>query len=164
LENELSFFAVHKPGQARLSRMITLLSGLFLIAWGSRSLMRTLADPSVWAKGGLAWNQLESFGAALEKDAWSVDLVVVQEKFSPAFTIAAVVLILASLWWWRFINRERWAEVLIDMETELRKVSWPSVSDAWQSTLVVTGFTVTVVVTILVYDVIINGFIKLFVA
>lgn len=160
----MSLFHVHKPGQARLSRMITFLSGLFLVAWGSRSLMQTLGDPSIWGKGGLAWNQLESFGGALEKDAWSLDLVVAQTKFSPAFTIAAVVLIGAALWWWRFINREKWAEMLIDMETELRKVSWPSLSDAWQSTLVVTGFTATVVVTILVYDLVIKGFIELFVS
>ena len=58
---------------------------------------------------------------------------------------------------------QKWAELLIDMETELRKVSWPTASDAWQSTLVVTGFTATVVVTILVYDLVIKGFISLFV-
>ena len=158
----MSFFAVHKPGQARLSRMVTLLSGLFLVAWGSRSLMRTLADPAVWGTGGLSWNQV--FGDASEVDAWRTsDLVLLDEKFSPALSIAAVVLVVAAIAWWRFINREKWAELLIDMETELRKVSWPTLSDAWQSTLVVTGFTAAVVVTILVYDLVIKGFIELFV-
>jgi preprotein translocase SecE subunit len=155
----VSFFATYKPGQARLSRTIALLSGLFLVAWGARSLMRTLSDPAIWPSGGLSWNQFGFLGGALEKDAWRV--MVLEEKLSPAFTIAAVLMICAGLWFWRFINRERWAEVLIEMEAELRKVSWPSLSDAWQSTLVVTGFTATVVVTILVYDLVIKGFINM---
>jgi len=159
----VSFLATYKPGQARLSRMLALLSGLFMIAWGCRSFMRTLSDPQIWKAGGQAWNQTPWFGDALEKDAWRVDVVVVDEKFSPAFTTAAVLLVVLSFVWWRFLNKEKWADLLIDMEGELRKVSWPSLSDAWQSTLVVSGFTATVVVTILAYDVVIRGFIKLFV-
>jgi preprotein translocase SecE subunit len=141
--------------------MVTLLSGLFLICWGGRSLMRTLADPAIWPKGGYAWNQI--FGGASDADAWRASLLVIDEKFSPAFTIGAAVAIVLCIWWWRFLNREKWAELLIDMETELRKVSWPTLSDAWQSTLVVTGFTFTIVATILVYDLVIKGFIELFV-
>jgi len=157
----LSVFQSYKPGQARLSRMVALLLGLFLIAWGCRSLERTIGDPTIWPTGGLSWNQI--FLGASEKDAWRADLVIFDEKFSPAFTIGALLLLGLSFWYWRFLNKERWAELLIDMETELKKVSWPSPSDAWQSTLVVTGFTATVVVTILVYDLVIKGFIELFV-
>jgi len=160
-EIELSLFHTHKSGQARLSRLVTLLSGLFLVAWGSRSLLQTIGDPTVWNWGSKSWNQILSDAA--EKDAWRVDAVFFESKFSPAFTIAAVVLAGMSFFWWTFLNKERWADLLIDMETELRKVSWPSPSDAWQSTLVVTGFTATVVVTILVYDLVIKGFIELFV-
>jgi preprotein translocase SecE subunit len=159
----LSLFQAYKPGQARLSRMITLLSGLFLISWGCRSLIEFLSDPSHWAKGPLAINQWPSFGGAGEQDAWRVDLVVYASKLSLPFVIGALLLVGAAVWYWRFLNKERWAELLIDMETELRKVSWPTLSDAWQSTLVVTGFTATVVVTILVYDLVIKGFIELFV-
>jgi preprotein translocase SecE subunit len=158
----LSFFASHKPDQARTSRLVALLSGLFLIAWGCRSLMRTIGDPTIWPKGALAINQW-LLGDASEKDAWRVNAVVLNENLSIAFVIAAVLLVVLSLWWWRFLNRDRWADLLIDMETELRKVSWPSPSDAWQSTLVVTGFTFTIVTTILVYDLVIKGFIELFV-
>jgi preprotein translocase SecE subunit len=143
--------------------MITLLSGLFLIVWGCRSLMRAVGDPTIWSLGAKSWNEFTMFGGASEKDAWTVDIVVLQEKFSPAFTLAAVLLLVLSFAWWRFLNREKWAELLIEMETELRKVSWPSLPDAWQSTLVVSGFTATVVVTILVYDLVIKGFIELFV-
>lgn len=157
----MSFFASHKPGQARLSRLTALLSGLFLIAWGCRSLMRTVGDPTIWPKGGLPFNV--AFLDAEGKDGWRVNAVVVNENLSIAFAFATVLLVVLSLWWWRFLNRERWADLLIEMETELRKVSWPTPSDAWQSTLVVTGFTFTIVVTILVYDLVIKGFIELFV-
>jgi preprotein translocase SecE subunit len=143
--------------------MITFLSGLFLIVWGCRSLMRAVGDPAIWRDGSKAWNEFSWLGGAAEKDAWRVDLVVIAEKVSPAFTFSAILLIGLSLFWWRFLNREKWADLLIDMETELRKVSWPSLPDAWQSTLVVSGFTATIVVTILVYDLVIKGFIELFV-
>lgn len=156
----MSFLRVHKPGQARLSRLITLLCGLFLIAWGCRSLMLTIGDPGIWPKGSLAWNQI--FGGALEKDAWRLNPFL-DARFSPAFTISVLLLLGLAIAWWRFLNREKWADLLIDMEAELRKVSWPTPSDAWQSTLVVTGFTVAVIVTILVYDLVIKGFIELFV-
>jgi len=158
----LSLFKTHKPGQARLSRMITLLSGLFLVAWGCRSLAQTLASPKLaGGKFGLPINV--AYMGAPEKDGWRVSWVVVDENMSVAFLIGAVLLLALGFWWWRFVNRERWADLLIDMETELRKVSWPSPSDAWQSTLVVTGFTITVVTTILVYDLVIKGFIELIV-
>lgn len=158
----MSLFKTHKPGQARLSRMITLLSGLFLVAWGCRSLTQTLASPKLAAgKLGLPINV--AYMNAPEKDGWRVSWVVVDENLSVAFLIGAVLLLALGFWWWRFVNRERWADLLIDMETELRKVSWPSPSDAWQSTLVVTGFTFTVVGTILVYDLVIKGFIELIV-
>jgi preprotein translocase SecE subunit len=156
----LSLFAVHKPGQARLSRSVTLFSGLFLICWGCRSLMRTISDPGIWPKGGLPINTW-LVGEAPSSEGWRVNAVLFEENLSIAFLIGAVVMVALCFWWWRFLNRERWAELLIDMETELRKVSWPTLSDAWQSTLVVTGFTFTVVVTILLYDVVIKGFIDL---
>jgi preprotein translocase SecE subunit len=155
----VSLFRPYKPGQAKLSRTIALLSGLFLIFWGARSLMRAI--PTFWPSAGDSLNQLME--GASDREAWRVNAVLFDEKLSPAFLAAALIIVLGSFWWWRFLNRERWADLLIDMEQELRKVSWPTLSDAWQSTLVVTGFTVVIVVTILVYDVVINRFIQLFV-
>jgi preprotein translocase SecE subunit len=142
--------------------LITLLSGWFLVAWGCRSLLQALSRPAI-ADGKLGLPINVAYMGAAEKDGWRVELIVVDENLSVAFLIGAVLLLALGFWWWRFINRERWADLLIDMETELRKVSWPSPSDAWQSTLVVTGFTFTVVATILVYDLVIKGFIELIV-
>ena len=153
----MSLFKPYKPGQGRLSRMLALLSGLFLIVWGARSLVHEM--PAVWPVTGDSLNQ--TWGGASDKEAWRVNAVIFDERLSPAFIAGALLLLGASFIWWRFLNRERWADLLIDMEQELRKVSWPTLSDAWQSTLVVTGFTVVIVVTILVYDVVIKGIIEL---
>jgi preprotein translocase SecE subunit len=151
-------FAIHKPGQAKLSRNTAFLGGLFFIAWGSRSLLHLL--PRAWASLGESWNELLMENVTADA-AWRVDLLVIRSKVSPAFTIAALVLVVAGLAWYRAANGPRLADLFIDMEAELRKVSWPTFPDAWQSTLVVSGFTALVVVLIFVYDVAIKGVIDL---
>jgi preprotein translocase SecE subunit len=150
-------FTVHKPGQAKASRMVTLLAGLFLILWATRSLVETL--PRIHDTLGRAWNEILS-GAA-PSDATQLDLVIAVYKFSPGLTIGLVFLVLASLafYWW--VNRPSIADRLIDMEGELRKVSWPSFPDAWQSTLVVSGFTALVVILVFVFDFVIKSAIHL---
>ena len=141
-------FEVHKPGQAKLSRTIALLGGLFLIVWGCRSLVYEL--PSLWKVLGDAWNEILS--GARPDEGWRVDLIVAETKFSLAATIALLAAIVGGFAWFRLLNRPKIADHLVDMESELRKVSWPSFADAWQSTLVVSGFTALIVVLVFVYD------------
>lgn len=148
-------FQVHKPGQAKLSRTLTFLGGLLLLAWGCWSLLLELSSFR-WLDR--AWN--EHFLGAAPGDAWTVDLVILQSKFSPAFTIAALLLVAAGVWWHWLLNRPRVADRLVDMEAELRKVSWPTFSDAWQSTLVVSGFTALIVVLVFSYDLVIKLFVE----
>ena len=156
-------FEAYKPGQAKTSRTLVLLTGLFLAAWGCTSLMLALPQfPWVGSHLGRAWNEFAWAGGALPDDAIWLDLVVFKAKLGPAFTISVVALLGTALWFWSFLNKPKWADLLIEMEAELHKVSWPSFGDAWQSTLVVTGFTVTLVGTILVYDLIIRGIMELF--
>ena len=156
-------FEAYKPDQAKTSRTLVLLTGVFLIAWGCASLVLALPQfPWIGSELGRAWNEFNMFGGALPDEAIRLDLVIYQSKFSPALTIAAVIFLAGSLWYWRFLNTPKWADLLIEMESELNKVSWPSLGDAWQSTLVVTGFTVVLVGTILVYDLIIRGILQLF--
>lgn len=150
-------FQVHKPGQAKLSRTITFLFGLFLIAWACRSIRMEL--PLVWSRLGEAWNEI--LLDARPADAWRVDLVLDESAFSPALTIAVLLLVGGTLWWFWLLNRPRIADHLVEMEAELRKVSWPTFSDAWQSTLVVSGFTALIVVLVFVYDLVIKGLIEL---
>lgn len=155
-------FHVHKPGQARLSRTIALLGGLFLAAWGCKALLLELSSYQTADRArplDRSWNEILS-GAGPDA-RWTVDLVILQSNFSPALTIAAVMFLVCGAWWYWLINRPRVGDQLIDMEAELRKVSWPSFSDAWQSTLVVSGFTALIVVLVFTYDIIIKRFIDL---
>jgi preprotein translocase SecE subunit len=148
-------FRVHKPGQAKLSRTLALLGGLLLVVWGCWSLVLELSSFHPLDR---AWNEL--LMDAPPARAWAVDLVVLETKFSPASSIAALVMVAASIWWFWMLNRPRVADRLIDMEAELRKVSWPTFSDAWQSTLVVSGFTALIVVLVFSYDLVIRFFIE----
>lgn len=153
----MSTFSVYKPGQAKPSRTGTFLIGLFLILWGCAAMMLHL--PRLWAELGDPFNVL--FMEALPDEGWTVDLVFFVANVGPALAISAVVALGGSLWWWKFLNTPKWADLLIDMEMELKKVAWPTASDAWQSTLVVTGFTIVLVLAMFVFDAIINGFLEL---
>jgi len=152
-----SVFQVHKPGKAKLTRMVTLLGGLFILVWGCRSLLYEL--PSFWRTLGAAWNEL--LMDAKPESAWKVDLVLFETNFSPALTLSALVLIVGGLLWFGLVNRAKIADPLVDMEDELKKVSWPTFSDAWQSTLVVSGFTALIVVLVFTYDIVIKYIIDL---
>ena len=150
-------FQVHKPGQAKLSRTVTFLACLFLVAWGCRSLLYEL--PSISPRLADGWNEI--LMGARPEEAWRVDLVLVESNFSPALTAALLALAGTSLWLFWLLNRPRIADQLVEMEAELHKVSWPTLSDAWQSTLVVSGFTALIVVLVFVYDLVIKGIIEL---
>ncbi len=150
----------YRPGQGKTSRTLVLLTGWFLIAWGSISL--SLALPRIHSSLTRAWNEFDWAGGANAPDAIRLDLVLYTAKFGPALTIAVFACAAAAFWWWRFVSKPKWADLLIEMEGELKKVSWPTPSDAWQSTLVVTGFTVALVITTFVYDIIIRGILELF--
>lgn len=151
-------FTAYKPGQGKISRTLTVLAGVFFALWAGRSLALHL--PDLWSKLGLAWNEI--LGGARPVDAWTVNLFVLDTtKVSPALTVAVLVALGGAVWWIWLCNRPSVADRLVDMETELHKVSWPSFSDAWQSTLVVSGFTALVVVLVVLYDLVIKGMIKL---
>jgi preprotein translocase SecE subunit len=152
-------FRTYKPGQAKTTRFLIFLAGEALILWGSRSLM--FNAHRVWSGAARAWNEFDFLGGVPGDEGWVLDLVVTRYKFGPAATLAVAVVVLASLWWWSFMQTPRWADLLVDMEGELRKVSWPTLSDAWQSTLVVTGFTVIMVTVIFLYDMVIRAFMDL---
>lgn len=160
-------FKTHRPGQAKASRTVAFLGGLVFIAWGCRSLLYALDSIRTTDASGAvsfplkhAWNQI--LGSASSEHAWSWDLIVIdQHAFSPSLTAALVVLAVAGVAWHWLLNRPRVADHLVEMEEELHKVSWPSFPDAWQSTLVVSGFTALIVVLVFAYDIVIKTFVEL---
>ena len=141
-----------------MSRMVTFLSGAFLIVWAGKALNETL--PLFWGDLGKSFNLLMDETIPFEM-GWKLDLVVMVTPLSVAFGLATLLMLGGLFWWHRFLNKPRWGDMLIEMEGELRKVSWPTPSDAWQSTLVVTGCTAVLVGLILAYDFVINRFMAL---
>jgi hypothetical protein len=97
------------------------------------------ADPAIWPTRLERWNVL--FGDALEKDAWRVEPRVIDEKFSPAFTIAARAAARAVVWLLALPEQGALGRAAHRHGDGAAQGLWPTPSDAWQSTLVVTGFT-----------------------
>ena len=75
---------------------------------------------------------------------------VIGVDVTPAFLIALVVFTAAMFLLYRWTESPKIADALIDTESELRKVTWPTVPDAVQSS-------VTVVLVVLVLMAILAG-------
>lgn len=72
---------------------------------------------------------------------------VVEIPVTMAFLIAAAVFIGGVVLVRVLLNREKWAELLIDTENELKRVTWPSWPETLNGSIVVV---VTVVMTLVV--------------
>ena len=57
---------------------------------------------------------------------------------------------------YRLLNSERAADFLIETDTEVRKVTWPTWNDAWNSSLIVLLFVLVVTGFIFLSDFVIN--------
>jgi preprotein translocase SecE subunit len=69
------------------------------------------------------------------------------------YKVTAIVLAtigLLATWW--FLNRPKNAELLIETEQEMRKVSWPTLPEVWNATVIVAMVTVTLALTMFGLD------------
>jgi len=119
----------YKQDQGRMARMAAFWSLAILIFYGCVSLRDELAGRFPDALGGRLWE-----GARIP--VLGVDL-------SPAFLIAVIICAGALILLYRWTESPKIADGLIDTESELRKVTWPSVDEAVRSSIIVI---VTVVV------------------
>jgi preprotein translocase SecE subunit len=113
----------YKPDQGRLTRLAAFWSLAILVFYGCTSLYGELAS-RVPALGAPLF-------ASFEK------LPVVSLRLNGALLITLVVL--AASWWGldRWLNKPKTADLLIETESEMRKVTWPSWSEATNSSVVV---------------------------
>lgn len=100
-----------------------------LALWGSRSLNNQLA---VWGPETLG----RSFGSDAQGKG-GMSLPVLAVDVTPAFLIATVVAVLGLYLLYRWLEKPKNADLLIDTESELRKVTWPTFKDVINSSLVV---------------------------
>lgn len=115
----------YKKDQGRYARM-TAFWALFLLA----------ADGCL--RGLQA--QLRAWFPAWGND-WADPLPLIGE-IDAAKMVTLLVLVLAAWGIHRVLSRPKLADLLIDTEGELKKVTWPSVAETWTGTIAV-AFTVT---------------------
>lgn len=111
----------YKKDQGRYARMAAFWALFLLIAWGCLrpdGLVRVLRG---WVGEGDAW----------------IDPFPLLGKLDLAMAIALGVVALFALVLHRLLNRPKSADMLIETESELRKVTWPTPADTWQGTIAV---------------------------
>ena len=109
----------YKPDQGRLTRGIAFWLTTALIFYGCQTLYFFLHWD--WATG----NMMEKV------------IPIVNLPLSPALIISVMLFLALEYFLVWMINRPKLGGLLIDTETEMKKVSWPSWSDAFNSSIVV---------------------------
>lgn len=112
----------YKKDQGRLARMAAYWSLALLILYGCRSFYMILPT----------WS--ESLGKPLS--ASMPKLPILGWSLNPALLITGVMLGAAWYVLYRWQQTPKVADLLIDTETELTKVTWPTMTDAVNSSLV----------------------------
>lgn len=115
--------AGYKQDQGRLARTTVFWALVVLAYFGAASLRRELAT------------RIDVMGRPLLEDLPRLPVIGVQ--LTPAFVIALVLFAGALALILRWIERPKNADLLIETEQELRKVTWPSMQEVVNSSLVV---------------------------
>lgn len=112
----------YKPEQGRLVRLSAFWALLFVAGYGAFRLRRTLDGYESLAK------PFDAMGGEIPILGWTLNssLLVALGFFAVCW--------LALFW---FLNRPKSADMLIETEGELKKVTWPTFSEAVDSTIVV---------------------------
>jgi preprotein translocase SecE subunit len=112
----------YKKDQGRYARLASFWVLAVLVFYGSTSLHSTLSTV---------------FDGALASPIGGFTIPVFAIKLSPAFLIAAVVFG-AGIWFlYRWLETPKVADLLIETETELKKVTWPTTPEVVNSSIVV---------------------------
>jgi preprotein translocase SecE subunit len=111
----------YKKDQGRMVRMATFWSIDILIFWGCRSLHA----------------QLVSWFGALGRPIGGMHIPVLGIDVTPAVLIVTTAFAAGTFFLYRWTESPKVADLLIETETELRKVTWPSPSEVLNSSIVV---------------------------
>jgi preprotein translocase SecE subunit len=114
----------YKPEQGRIARLAAYWSLALLILYGCTSLHAELSS---------------RFGGVLGKPliASFQKIPVLGFKLNAAFLITTVVLGASLFFLYRWQQKPKVADLLIDTESELRKVTWPTFPEAVNSSIIV---------------------------
>ena len=138
----MGFLEFYKKGQGSIGRLLALISGGLLILWGGHSLWVTLQGS-------------EFFATTLR---FHVPHVGLEINLGLVTAVLVVVVAWAALAW--FLNRARAVDLLVETESEMRKVSWPSRQEAWNSSIIVVVTVLVMMGLLFMYDVVLNFFLN----
>ncbi len=113
-------FAPYKEDQGRHVRMLAFWSLVFFLGFGCRFLHDLL----------IQW-------PSLREPMGGVRLPVVGVDLTPAFLVNALIFVAGLLLIHRWLRRPKIADLLIETEAELLKVTWPKGQEVWNAAMVV---------------------------
>ena len=111
----------YKPDQGRMARMATFWSLVLLVLFGCSFLHEMLT----------------SYSSALKDPIGGFEIPIVMIPFTGAFAISAVVFLGAVAWIFVWQQKPKVADFLIDVEGELKKVTWPTMQETVNASIVV---------------------------
>lgn len=113
-------FASYREDQGRHARMAAFWGVIFFLGFGCRFLHDLL----------IQWPGLRAPLGGIRIPVVGVDL-------TPAFLVSMLIFCAGVLLIHRWQQRPKVADLLIDTEAELKKVSWPKGSEVWNASVVV---------------------------
>lgn len=112
----------YKPDEGRNARQTAFWLGEGMIFFGCYALSGTLVS-------------VESLRAPLVESMPEVPMLGI--RLTGAVLVALVVFLIGSYLYLRYLAKERIADHLIEVEAEMKKVTWPSFEEATNSSIVV---------------------------
>jgi len=128
-------FEIYKKGQGNLARWIALGGVLLTVLYGSH---------------GFYW-KLNGWTDGTSHATW-FELPVIELPINLALVLAMVLFLGLSVTIFAFFNRPRVVDLLIETETEFRKVTWPSWPEAFNSAMIVIGTSLLLAMLLFVFD------------
>jgi preprotein translocase SecE subunit len=123
---------IQKKGQGAWARLTAYVIGGLLVAFGAISLYGSINVPG-------------------EFRLFEADLPIIGAL--TGFKVIALVVGVGGLFALHWVlNKPRSVDLLIETEQEMRKVSWPTIPEVWNATLVVCLVTVVLAITMSVFD------------
>ena len=112
----------YKKDQGRMVRMVAFWSLLLLLLYGCSSLKNELTL---------------GFSGFLAKPFGGIRVPILRADLSPAFLISLLVFVGGVVLLRRWLEAPKNADLMIETEAELRKVTWPTLNEAIDGSVVV---------------------------
>ncbi len=136
---DLMKFEIYKKGQGKIARWSAAIGASVLLLLGCYRLYWWLQS-KVWASTPIG----------------GIEVPVLNVPLSAAFVVALAAVAAVGLGVFYASNRPDAADLLIDTETEMRKVTWPTVEEAKNSSLVVIACVTIMALMITLFDIVLR--------